>query len=202
VKEREEDENWDAHYLLNPQTFSKKDNQALHEYTKASLVHNDYLWHKHNKTLNQSEYHPNLPSHHERFERDELKPLDNAIKRQTIPENMTLWSSTIHDPRVLKNSENIVHHPAYLSTSIHKYVAVNRDINSQEDAKGNVHHHILRIHVPKGTHGAYLANVSEYGKEHEVLLPRGQNLRYLKTSTILNHGKKQTHIHHMELLNE
>ena len=124
---------------------------------------------------------------------------------------MHVWSSTIHDPRKLKDSNDIVHHPAFLSTTAYYPVALHRDINSKDEMNGDRNHHILKIHVPKESPGAYVDHISKYPGEYEYLLPKGSNLKYHKTETksepyhnylLDKKCKTHTHIHHMELINE
>ena len=176
---------------------NKYHKEHIREYTRNSSPLNSYHWDK----------HKNEVGIHKDYEQN-TKNLDNALHSYKSPEDLTVWSSTIHNPEKLKNKEGIVHHPAYLSTSILQHVALDRDINSTDDSEGNRHHHILKIHVPKESHGAYVYHISKIPGEHEFLLPRGSNLKHLHTEVIkepfhnyLKEGKrtKYTYLHSMEL---
>ena len=142
------------------------------------------------------------------------------------------------------NSEGIMHHPAYLSASIEKNIAINFGYApkyntfketkptsysykqtgnpatekeywnkpysvSKHDPEGisEFHHHILKIHVPKGSHGGYVNHISRIKDEYEFILPRGANLKH-KYETVETHplpdfpdSKIHIHTHHMKLMN-
>lgn len=52
--------------------------------------------------------------------------------------------------------------------------------------------HILSIHVPKGSHGAYVGHLSEYSGENEMILHPGAKLHVEKTPEV-NHAYKTVH---------
>ena len=186
--------------------------KALQSYTVKSYSINNDLWNNHEK---KGEFSPEFAAHSPGSAKtaylamkENTRPLDKALKDYKTPHELSVWSSSIHDPRIKKNSEGLMHHPAYLSTSIYKPVAMNRDINSKEDDSGDYHHHILKIHVPEGHPGAYVNHISSHPGEYEFLLPRGLNLKHIHTdhqkTTIYNYYKekyatKHTYIHHMEI---
>ena len=64
--------------------------------------------------------------------------------------------------------------------------------------------HILNIHVPAGSHGAYVSHISASPVEREFIIPRGSNLKYHHTETVpAEHpidGKYNKQIHHMTLV--
>ena len=177
---------------------------SLRQYTAfTGRVANHYLWNKHTGTN-----HKSLRMHNDNEEDDikHIPKIDSAINHNKTPEEFTTYSGTKHDPRELKNSEGIVHHPAYLSTSLKKEVALDRDINDVENyRKQETHHHIYNINVPKGHSGAYIGDMSAYKREKEFLLPRGTNMKHIKTETIKTPRKYSdtdyyTHHHHMEIV--
>jgi hypothetical protein len=180
------------HYKMN--SFPKAEQSAIQNYTHSSVDMNDYHWRKHK-----------FPGNHEPKKETETKHLDSALARHTTPHDLSLYSSTRHDPRTMKNAKGIVHHPAYLSTTIHKPVAMSRDMNDSTDSNGDHHLHVLKIHAPKGSPGAYVDHISKHQGEYEHILPRGSNLKYHSTETTSKHNpwldKKQfTHVHNMELM--
>jgi hypothetical protein len=71
----------------------------------------------------------------------------------------------------------IVNHPAYLSTSLDKNIAKGF-ARSHAVSSDN---HILKIDVPKGHEGAYVAHIGGMSKEKEFILPRGLNMRIKST---------------------
>ena len=70
---------------------------------------------------------------------------------------------------------------AYVSTSASKSVA-NKFANSPTDV-------LMSIQAPKGTPGTYLAPVSKYAWEKEMLLGRGMNYKVI-SATVVN-GQRQ-----------
>lgn len=191
------------HYAaLHTNTLHKN---AINNYTRISMDINDHEWQKYKK-----EPYNHMPEDTDKFER-QSRVLDKTLRSYKSPENLTVWSSSIHNPEKLKNSEGIVHHPAFLSTSTYRPVALNRDINSKEEKNGDYHHHILKINVPKGSPGAYVDHISKYPGEYEYILPKGMNLKHNKTTTtsekfhhyVLDAPRmKHTHIHEMSLVQE
>jgi hypothetical protein len=176
--------------------FSSRQLGHIHEYTKNEAAGiNTHLWDDHaNKTKNAKKYFG--PA---------IRSLDSAMKVHKTPENMTVYSSSIHDPREKKGPNNVVHHPAYLSTSIDPEIAHNRDVNSVYKDDGE-HHNILKIDVPAGSKGAYVAHHSNYSIEKEFILPRGTKLLHHSTDTTIRPARsphdsaKHTHVHHMSVV--
>ena len=175
----------------------------IKHYTENSEKMNSYLWNK----------HKNAPYHYTtKALVSQTKKLNEILHSYKSPEDLTIWSSSIHDPEKLKNKEGIVHHPAFISTSTYRHVALNRDIiNAVDDYNLNQHHHIFKIHVPKGSPGAYVDHISKFPGEFEYVLPSGMNLKHIKTTTTdipSKHylspvpTKNYTHIHEMELQND
>lgn len=154
-----------AHY-----NYSSSEKKQLRMYSVDSSINND-LWNKHQHK------HSVYSSH-----RVDTAPFDSIVNKHKTPHALTLYSSSRHDPENLKNSEGIVHHPAYLSASTDKNVAHNMIKNNQYDARGQEYQHIYKIHVPAGHPGAYVGEHSAMSHEKEFILPRGTNLRHIKSS--------------------
>jgi len=132
--------------------------------------------------------------------------LDAAINLHKTPHKLAVWSGTGIDPREHMNSEGIVHHPAYLSTSLSPYIAKGFAINSRQyKLEGNeLHTHLMKIHVPKGHPGAYVAHLKN-PDEKEFILPRNTKLKHIKTDTeqeSFGYGSRKyfTHVHHMKVV--
>ena len=177
--------------------FNKDEKQYLNNYSLGSSI-NSYLWDKHKGTVVKDRNSKNNDLY--------TKKMDEVIKNHKTPRDFTVYSGTKHDPTKLKNSEGIVHHPAYISTSLKKDTAIDFASNHQtHDEEGNIHNHILKIHVPKGHSGAYIANISKMKGEKEFLLPRGLNMKitgyHNEKYPRGNSGKNNIyHIHHMEIV--
>jgi hypothetical protein len=167
----------------------KNHKEAIRDYQRSFISKNinHALWEKHKN--------PNLKYTYN----ETTKKLDSAIHEFKTPHKLAVYSGTVHDPRELKNSEGIVHHPAYLSTSIKKDVAEGFSDDHKNEEKGEAH--ILKIHVPKGHPGVYVpATESGLNYEREFILPRGTNLKHIKTTKedIGNNSKRFTH--HMKVV--
>ena len=141
--------------------------------------------------------------------------LQKTLLSQKTPHDLHVWSGTPIDPRQIKDKDNVVHHPAFLSTSLREGVAVNfaRKRAKTYSSKGNdiiYKNHLLKIHVPEGHPGLYMGNHNpdNYGSyEKEFILPAGTNLKHIKTETF-NHDSLERdyfarhvfHVHHMEVM--
>jgi hypothetical protein len=73
-------------------------------------------------------------------------------------------------------NSHIVHHSAFLSTTLDKKLAANYSTTNQGD--------VIAIHLPKGHTGAYVAHMSKHPDEHEFILPRNLKLK-------IDHSKRE-----------
>lgn len=174
--------------------------RSIRDYTGDSTTHNSTLWRMHTGEL------PKALAGHDM--REHIGPLDRALKANKITTDVDTYSSTRHDPRTMKNKNGIVHHPAFLSTSVDPMVAVRKDNNATDteldNGKTRVDHHILHIPVPKGQKGFYVGENRDYTKyvhEKELILPRGLKMKHEYTDTY-KHPKHDLylHIHHMSIV--
>jgi len=171
--------------------YGKINGGGLKDYTASSGNINSYLWEKHK---NPSLEKPELDV--------KVNQLDNTINSHSTPEAMTVWSKSRHDPRALKNDQGVMHHPAFMSTSIQKNVATGQYAtrNVVKDDKGIAHQHVYKIAVPKGSKGVYVPdkhNIDDRAKE--FILPRGTNLKHIRTET-KEDDHMHHHVHHMDLI--
>ena len=185
------------HDSLSPhyQGFTSSHLHHLKYYQKDSLDLNSFLWNKHK----DNEDFKNLDSRDSANWESDAASMDSAVHQHKTPSKLVVWSGTRHDPRQLKNEQGVVHHPAFLSTSLNTTVARNF-APPMNQGDGTNHQHILKIHVPKGHPGAYVANISRYG-EKEFILPRGTNLQHIKSEEVpteVEHIKR--FIHHMRVV--
>jgi hypothetical protein len=148
--------------------------KALHRYTQGDTG-NHPLWEKHKNNIGIDK---RTESH--------INNIQDALHYHKTPFKFHVYSSTIHDPRDLKDSNNVVHHPAFMSTTL------NKDFAKTWERK---HNHILKINVPKESPGAYVEHFSAVPGQNEFILPHGHNLKYKKTESYNN-----THYHYMDLL--
>jgi hypothetical protein len=169
--------------------------ETLNDYSNSSETLNDYHWNLHHKKVSKNSS----------FEKSS-KVMDDALSAEKTPHPITLYSGTQADPRKRKNKEGIVHHPAYLSTSISKDVAKGfaRSKSTQRQGIKEEHAHILKINVPKEHNGSYIERISDCPTEQEFVLPRGVNMKHIKTvkskPTPYYHRSIVYHTHHMEIV--
>jgi len=173
--------------------FDRVQSHSIASYTTMSSGLNAYHWFKHKE--------PGLHIPMEDY--DEFsKHMDSALTRYSTPHKITVYSGTRFDPRENMNKKGIVHHPAYLSTSLSKNKAT--EFGSFGYQNGYNKYHVMRISVPKGHAGAYVDHYSNSPNEREFILPRGLNLKHIHTQvhrTTDDLGtKREIHEHHMEIV--
>jgi len=173
---------------------------AVNDYTGHSRPVNNHLWQQHGASAIKT-------GSDETDHEWNIKTLDHVLQAHKTPHPITVFSGIRYDPRKKMNSEGIVHHPAYLSTSISKLRAkgFGTTHENQYDQYGIRQHHVLKIRVPKGHSGIYAYNHSQAREEREFILPRGLNLRHIRTTE--HHVNRQSffdpytvHEYHMEIV--
>ena len=176
--------------------FTPEHEGHLKAHTDDSTDVNNYLWDKH-EDVPEFGHDP----HHEH----NIKKMDHALSAYKTPSNLIVYSGIHYDPRGRMNSEKVVHHPAYMSTSLDKDIAkgfASDKPASPRQAKGK---HILAIHVPEGHPGAYVGHISHVSSEREFVLPRDTKLKHIKTESEVESSRilrkpYSLHIHHMEVV--
>jgi hypothetical protein len=122
---------------------------------------------------------------------DDIKGLDKALKVNKTPKPMTVFSGVGFNPGQMaaKHPKGNLYMPSYTSTSISPSVASQfakpLTTGSEQDgynpdadkAKDGADHHMLRINLPKGHSGSYIADSSYHPEEKEFLLPRQQTMQ-------------------------
>ena len=200
------------HYYTIPNEENYSDLSYVDSYKDYSKQINGDLWDSHKNGNLYKDYKP--PG--------DVAAIDRHLDKEKAPEDFTVYSATRHDPRHLMNKERIVHHPAYVSTTLRKHFAIMRspevnikgepitNINSKED----VHHHILKFNIKKGSKKGHYVSANGSDSEREFLGKRGLNLRHISThdhsdeennvykdsSTYPGRGKHFYHTHEMEIL--
>ena len=177
--------------------FDQKDQNIVHHYTNKSTHINSYLWNKHKDLGYKQEFGGS--NYTDNDYKQMVSSLDKVTNHKT-PEDLKVWSKSIHDPRTLKDKNGIVHHPAYMSTSLSKRVASGLNWNERKDEAGITHHHVYEINIPKGSKGAYLGRRSHAPTQREFLLARGTNLKYNDTKTQEDKNNNY-HTHFMDVVN-
>jgi len=204
-----------AHY----KNFSYDHEHEIQQYTTSDMAVNsyplnDYQWKKHEYAQHGKEY--SIDHLDARTNR-----MDSVINAHRTPNKLTVYSGIKYDPRTRMDANRIVHHPAYLSTSLMKYQAkgfgmteykkkppTKKTSKTREDfsTPSEEHTHVLNIKVPKNHPGAYVAAHSRLSAEKEFILPRGTNLKYIHTQhhyveDPYSKGRFfHIHEHHMEVV--
>ena len=96
--------------------------------------------------------------------------LDSTLSRYSAPDDLTVYSGTNSEHANIIRRNEVVQHPVYLSTSISNHGAKQFAASKGGD--------IVKIEVPKGHPGAYVAAISGYEGEREFVLPRGTKLKF------------------------
>lgn len=95
--------------------------------------------------------------------------LDKAMEQSPLPESMVLWRHTRLPEDVDLRQGDIFQEKAFLSTSLSKPASLKFDGNT-----------VFEIRAAKGAPGVFLGELDkEHGREREVLMPRGTQLKIL-----------------------
>lgn len=141
-------------------------NKATEFYTKNSKIINNKLWDdKSHGDLSESAL-------------IRIKNIHSCLDTSSPPkQDILLYSGVRRDPQELaKSSGGILHHAAFLSTSVDPNVAL-RFTKKVKDTNGNDVHHVIKIKVRKGQQvGGYLGDDSEHKSEKEFLVKSNQLL--------------------------
>jgi len=185
------------------------DRKASWDYQGGSGELNHYLWEKH-KGTKPSEIKPTwsdrpIPSAHIDQHEKDISQLDHLMTTNKTPHKMVVYSGTPNDPRDHMNESGIVHHPAYLSTSLDQNIG--EKFSREKVNRNDYSQHLLKIHVPKDHPAAFIPNLHPTAfssAEKEVLLPRGINLQHMKTtsttSKTVSGGSVSVNVHHMRVV--
>lgn len=197
---------------------SKKEEEEIHK--RESTSHHPAL---DKYTSDSSHLNGSLHKHYRKGEIGQLakkhaQNLDNHLNKQKTKEDTHVFTGLPHSPHEMWNqskthhSESVkVHLPAYTSTSTNIAQAnqfamrskgpdhsKHEPLNTNAPKKiSTVQRHIMKIHVPKGTHAASIRDHSKYRDEHEILLHRGHHLEIHPRPTVHPDG---THVWHARII--
>lgn len=120
--------------------------------------------------------------------------LDNILNRHKTKEDTHVYTGIHRSPSAhFEHDDNghprehaYVHLPAYTSTSTDENYAQgfskeHHHVNDEKHGITDSHLHVLKIHLPKGTHAASVRGYSYFPHEQEVLLHRGHDIKIHKT---------------------
>ena len=143
------------HYDSYIKSLSKKEQDAITDYTGGGFEDiNNYL---RGQTTKISAAHKNA-----------IKNATAALEKSTVPENITVHRGIrafgpFKDLKKLKPGSTF-EDKGFGSTSMDESKLFGSDVK-------------IKIHVPKGTKGAYIAKLSQFRAEKEFLLPPGTKYR-------------------------
>ena len=200
-----------AHYNNN-ETNNLREHEhwdSVSNYQNGSSAINRALWNKHNPPNKHAKEDYNT------YYKGHVDKINNVLHSFKTPHNLHVWSGTYQDPTKYMNKEGVVHHPAFMSTTIDPDISRGFAKFTYHEPKNHPQGryegqrqvaHILHIHVPKGSPGAFIApNNPEKGYfgEREFTLPSGMNLKHLASETVKagQYSKKAFYrVHHMQLM--
>jgi hypothetical protein len=143
---------------------------ALRKYTLGSKALNKAMIDHHTQGRELPD-HMEVQKHH----------LQNYLTSHSAPHDMTVHSGTSHSPEHYpideKTGKRHMKLPAFTSTSIDLHTA--QGFGSQDSTVHKPEYpgrHVLSIHVPKGSPGAYIDHHSALSGEFEHLLPHSSRL--------------------------
>ena len=134
---------------------------------------------------------------------DHANVLGGMLNKHKTTEDMHVFTGINHSPASHFHGDSehaehtTVHLPAFTSTSSSAKTALGFSENThhESDHKHGINSdsesktvHLLKIHVPKGTHAASLKRVSLMGGENEILLHRAHNLQIDRHPQKIDHG--------------
>ncbi len=110
-----------------------------------------------------------------------IDKMDSALAKHRTPRDLVTYSGVKESPEhTIKKYGNRVKTSRFTSSSLDKRIAyafAEDDISSQiKNNSGYRVRHMLKIHIPKGTPGAYVNHISEHRGEREFILPRNTNM--------------------------
>lgn len=130
-----------------------------------------------------------------------MKTMDEALHVHAAPHDLVTYSGMGEDHGHTVATNDRVHHPAYLSSSLNPTLALG--FAGHQTHGWDTVSHMMKIHVPAGHPGAYVEHLTRNRNEHEFILPRNTTLRIDHSKRELVHTKKTygrgdmyTFIHH------
>jgi integrase len=165
--------------LYNYELMSVVDSFDLQEPEKEALENYCGLEYE---PINESLYNPDFP--YTKDYEELVNIITNCIDRKTIPDDIIVYRGVPNPETFFKMnvdnmsveqlndrfSRHLVRHKSFMSTSIHKEIAV-------AFAGGRDYGLLLVIRAPKGSKGIFLNDISSHQNEKEILFQRGSFLR-------------------------
>jgi hypothetical protein len=180
-------------------TTSEVERDHIRAYTDSSREFNKDIYNEH--------LHGHEPSTHHMYQRHVL---DKYLHSQETPDHMDVWSGIKRSPEHHAVKEDGKIHmllASHTSTSTSPRIGGRFSGQDRDQEAGLAPHlkhtgkHVLRIKVPKGSPGAFIAGLSSMGRsEHEFLLPSASRLHVHPTpETTEDEWGMKHHVWHAEL---
>lgn len=159
----------------------------LRHYSDYSTMMNNALHDHHtNKQIEKTVF--NDPERHQRS-LSFAQETEKVLQKHKIKSDHTVFTGVPqkHAEKFKNRNEPLkVHHPAFISTSTEFEQAAKFTGGTKKEPE---EFHVLKLHVPKGTHGGSMSGNTYHTKEKEVLLHRGHDLEIHHKPTIIDHPK-------------
>lgn len=164
-------------------THTDDDKTHVYRYTAASKPLNKLLYANHKEGKESPDKMDVTGA--KNFTHD-LKGIDAAIHRNKLSHELVSYSGINWHPMSKADHENVIHLPAYTSTSLSKKVAHGfaKSGKKTPDVKDI---HILKIHSPAGSAGMYTHDdpaITHYEGENEYIVPRNTSIRVHPTPEV------------------
>jgi len=120
--------------------------------------------------------------HFSREHEEADKALSDHIKSNKTDRDLYVYHSNDHvhelyDAPINKETGAIhIEHKGYTSTSLNHQTAADFTRSQVNPQNYNEYSHVIKIHVPKGSHAAYVSGHATYSDEREILLHKGARL--------------------------
>lgn len=195
------------HY--HPHLDDHADKDHVLDYTKSSSSFNRALIRSHKSGVSDIEPSSALNEYTAERYNKRKDGIDRAITSIPAPKDFDTFSGLGFDPRHHMDENNVMHSPAYLSSSIdpriaHTFAAEldSKTGKSPESYDVDIEKHMLRIPIRKSqTNGAYVDSISNFGTkdgntgEREFLHARGQKFKINPyPQTLTGYGNQKHHI--------
>lgn len=134
------------------------------------------------------------------------QPIDDAVEQHKLHDDLHTYSGTHFNPGEIasQHPDNIVHLPAFTSTSLNRGVAASFS-RSQGEVNGMSQHHVIHFNLKAGQKGAFVGHNSNVGEHEQIswmpheaehILPRNTTVHiHPKPTTITDHANnRQYHV--------
>lgn len=166
--------------------FSKEHKLAVNRYTEHSRQLNHHLLEQYKAGVEPGDT----------FQKHNITHLDDVLNDRPLRHDLHVYSGVEFHPgeEAAKDPERKLHLPAYTSTSTNKSVAFGFT-KGHADKDGNMHNHVLHIHLKPGQKGNYFGERAALGNEYEFLLPRNTTLKIHPEPSVLPEGAHHANPH-------